>query len=507
MAMNNPLLAVIILLCFAVLCLLIRFRPLWINPTLGVDQWYWLLCAEDVRRRRKLPSRLPYFMLEIEEQWYPPLFAGLLALLPMNWLKTHGGRISQCIDLLHGFVICFAVFWFCNNWIITFLSGVSYLIAWFPLSYNTQLQPRGLANLLLTLATGGLWFCIDTDFFSIWVGVLVISVILLFLHKMTVQMWVVYLLTFAVWARDWTIFLLIPASVVLAVLFSRGFYLKMLKAHWDIVSFWHENIRYLGSHQYYESPLYRNEEFASTAHHRRGWRHQVRKLMSLFKYNAFSLLLPILAYQTLRQPSGKFVTFLWIWLCVTYVWGLLTTFIPYFLALGGGHYYLYQTFVPLFLLAGLVWPSMASTPQCLLFACWGLGLVYSAVKWEKYCRSVGVNEAAVFGGDLKELLEYLKALPKDGVFCIPLTLSEGTAFQTRKKVFWGGHSYGFHALLEPYFPIMRMDVKETLKRMPLNYLLFWREYLKSLKDIGLEEGKDLKYLFGKGKYELYEVVK
>jgi hypothetical protein len=54
---------------------------------------------------------------------------------------------------------------------------------------------------------------------------------------------------------------------------------------------------------------------------------------------------------------------------------------------------------------------------------------------------------------------------------------------------------------------MREEVKETLRNKPLNYLLFWRGYLRSLKDIGLEEGKNIQYLFGKGDYELYEVVK
>lgn len=49
----------------------IRFRIFWINPAVGVDHWYWLLCAEDVKKRRKLPPRLSFFMLEIEEQWYP----------------------------------------------------------------------------------------------------------------------------------------------------------------------------------------------------------------------------------------------------------------------------------------------------------------------------------------------------------------------------------------------------------------------------------------------------
>jgi hypothetical protein len=160
--MSEFLMPYIITLLLILFGLGIRLRPLWINPFLGVDQWYWLLCAEDIKKRRKLPPRLPYFMLEIEEQWYPPLFAGLLALLPMRWLKDHGGKISQLVDLLDGFTIFFTVLWFGNSLTIAFLSGLSYVIAWFPLSYNTQLQPRGLANLLLTMIMVGLWFYVDT---------------------------------------------------------------------------------------------------------------------------------------------------------------------------------------------------------------------------------------------------------------------------------------------------------------------------------------------------------
>jgi len=505
--MFESLMPSLVILLLIGLGLMIRFRPFRVNAALGVDYWYWLLCAEDVKKRRKLPPRLPNFMLEIEEQWYPPLFAGLLALVPMRWLENHGGKISQLIDLLQGFMISLAVLWFSDSLIIASLSGLSYFLAWFPLSYNTQLQPRGLANLLLSLAMIGLWFYIDSGSIAIWGGVLGLSVILLFLHKMTVQMWIVYLLVFGAWAWDWKILLLIPTSLLLALVVSKGFYLKMLKAHWDIVSFWHQNIKYLGSHQYYESNLYRKENFDSTAHHQSGWRHQIRKLLSFYKYNAFILLLPVLAYHAIYQHQGKLENVLWMWLGVTYLWALLTTFVPYLLALGEGQYYIYQTFLPLFLLAGLSIHLTTVFLQGCLFVFWGVGMFYSVLKWERYCRSIPLIRTASVGNDLKEVLNYLKSLPEDGVFCIPFLPSDGTAFWTRKKVFWGGHSYGFQTLLKPYFPIVREQIRETLKKKPINYLLFWRGYLRSLNDIGLEEGRDIRYLFGKGEYDLYEVVK
>jgi hypothetical protein len=508
MAMNETLLIIIILLSLAVLGLLIRFRLFWINPVLGVDQWYWLLCAEDVKRRRKLPPKLPYFMLEIEEQWYPPLFAGLLALLPIRFLEKNGGKISQLIDLLHGLLIFLAVLWTSGSILVAFLSSFSYIIAFFPMSYNFQLQPRGLANLLLTLAMGGLWFYIDTGSFGFWLGVLILSVILLFLHKMTVQMWIVYLLGFGVWAWDWKILLLIPASVLLALVVSKGFYIKMLKAHWDIVSFWNENIHFLGGHQYYESPIYNKGDSKSTYWQRKSFRRLFSRLMFIPYYNIFALLLsPPLIYYAIFHPQEKLANFLWTWLVLTYIWAFSTTLLPYFRALGAGALYIYQSFFPMFLLISLLIPTMPAHFQWWLFTFWGLGILIAMVQWEKHCRSISTNKKAAIGKDLIEVLNYLKQLPKDGVFSIPFQLLDGTAYWTHKKVFWGGHSYGLHTLLKPYFPIMREDVKKTLKNEPINYLLFWRGYLNSLKDIGLEEGEDIRYLIGKGEYELYEVVK
>jgi len=506
--MSKEMLAIPVILFLIAIGIGIRLRPLWINPSLGVDHWYWLLCAEDVKRRRKLPPRLPYFMLEIEEQWYPPLFSGLLALLSMRWLRDHGGKLSQLIDLSQGLMISLTVLWFSNSLSIAFLSGLSYLIAWFPMTYNTQLQPRGLANLFLTLAMGGLCFYIETNSFNMWIGVLVISVILLFLHKMTVQMWIVYLLGFGFWVWDWKIFLLIPASVFLALVISRGFYIKMLKAHWDIISFWAENIQHFGKHQYYDSPLYQKKDRFPKNWRNTDFGRTMIRIIQIPLNNVFVILLPILIFQAVVHPQGQLRSFLWFWLGITYLWSFLTTLLPYFKALGAGSYYVYHAFLPFFALVSLYLPSMSVHLQWWSYTLWGIALAYSAMRWERYCRSIPNQKTTAIGDDLKEVLHYLKGLPKDGVFCIPVyLLPDGTAYWTRKRVFWGGHSYGFHTMLKPLYPIVREDVRETLKKKPLNYLLFWKRYLLSLKDIGLEEGKHLRYLFGKGEYELYEIIK
>ncbi len=495
------------LICLAAVSLGIRVRPFLQNPGLGVDTWYWFLCAEDVRKRRRLPPVLRYFMLEIEEQWYPPLYAGLLAFVPIRLLERYGGILSQTIDLLSGMLIFVGVLLGSDSVAVAFLSGLSYIIAFFPLSYNTQLQPRGLGNLLLTCGVMGVWFYSENHLLGFWMGVLALSLILLFLHKMTVQMWIVYLLGFGLWKMDWSILLLIPTSVLLAIVVSRGFYLKMIKAHWDIVSYWHKNIQYLGSHQFYESPIYRKEGFVSTAVHKKGLTPGIGKLLNIFNYNVFILVIPILIYHGLIHGQTRLETFLWLWLGLTYFWALLTTFASYFKALGAGVYYVYQSFFPLFLLTALSVRQMPIHLQWWFFILWGVGLFLSGSLWEKYCASITIQKNSSAQGDLRAALDYLKALPKDGVFCIPFTLPDVTAYRTRKRVFWGGHSYGFNAHLQPYFPVMKENVLEILKKKSLSYILFWTKYLDSLDDIGLKVGRDVTFRFGKGEYEVYEVIK
>ena len=506
-AMMQSVLIILAFLLLMITGLWVRFRPLRMNPLLGVDNWYWLLCIEDVKKNRRIPARLPYFMLEIEEQWYPPLYSFFMSFIPLEVLKKSGGRVAQFSDLLTGVIIYFGVLWLSDSIPLAFISGFSYIIAFLPLNYSNQLQPRGLANALLSLVVLGLWFYTRTGSLVVWSGILVISVIILFLHKMTTQIWWVYLLGFGIWARDLTLPILLPASIFLAIIISKGFYIKVLKAHWDIVTFWNENIQHLGSHQYYESPQYWKEGFVSTAVHQKGLSHQVRKLWSLLVNNIFILLLPVCIYFNLFHSHNDFESFLWWWLCLTYLWAFLTTFVPYLKALGAGILYLYQSFLPLFLIVTLLVLDMPLNFQWPLFILWAVGLILSVAQWEKYCRSVAHQKTGVLQEELGEVLNYLKEQPKDGVFCIPFTLPDVTAYWTQKKVFWGGHGYGFHSYLKPYFPIMRENVLETLREKHLHYVLFWQGYLDSLEDIGLKVGQDLKLLFSKGDYELYEVVR
>src|SRR5215831_5543839 len=64
----------------------------------GVDTWYYLASAEAIRTQRRLPIRLPQYLLQDPEESYPAVFPLFLAALPPNWLRSYFWLISSLID-------------------------------------------------------------------------------------------------------------------------------------------------------------------------------------------------------------------------------------------------------------------------------------------------------------------------------------------------------------------------------------------------------------------------
>ncbi|MCG8545562.1 MAG: hypothetical protein MJE12_15290, partial [Alphaproteobacteria bacterium] len=84
----------------AALFLAVRLYPIWPQRKQGCDAFNILLCAEAIRRDRRVPARVPdLFILEDAAQWYPPVFLALCALLPQTWLRRHYWLFHHLVDL------------------------------------------------------------------------------------------------------------------------------------------------------------------------------------------------------------------------------------------------------------------------------------------------------------------------------------------------------------------------------------------------------------------------
>src|SRR5215467_8206028 len=67
----------------------------------GVDTWYYLASAEAIRAQRRLPIKLPQYLLHDEKESYPAVFPLFLALLPTKWLGAYFWLISPIVDSVH----------------------------------------------------------------------------------------------------------------------------------------------------------------------------------------------------------------------------------------------------------------------------------------------------------------------------------------------------------------------------------------------------------------------
>src|SRR3954464_12061774 len=64
----------------------------------GVDTWYYLASAQAIREQKRLPIRLPQYLLHDEYESYPAVFPLFLAMLSPRWLQSYFWLVSPIID-------------------------------------------------------------------------------------------------------------------------------------------------------------------------------------------------------------------------------------------------------------------------------------------------------------------------------------------------------------------------------------------------------------------------
>ena len=205
---------------------------------LWVDHWYWKLYLETYWRERRFPPELPQYLLE-EAQWYPPLFILLVAHLPRIVFERYSHLVGLMVDLFRLALCMVLIGWLSNsNSLAVGIAGLIYATTPIMVSYNVQLNPRGLGALFLDLqvllvflllSQGGPWW--------FWAAACLLGALVLLTHKMTTQLMVFLALAGTLLAGDWRIIAIIPISMFVAWLIIGEFFPKVLLSMWDIVTF------------------------------------------------------------------------------------------------------------------------------------------------------------------------------------------------------------------------------------------------------------------------------
>ena len=455
------------------LALALRCAPLAFSPRgAGIDHWYWKSYIDTYRSDKRFPPSLPQYILE-DHQWYPPLFPLLLAQLPAWMFNRFNTVIAIAIDLARLVMLLAVAYWSSDGAVsVIVVAGLLYATTPILVAYNIQLNPRGLAALMLDgllillliqLDLGGPWW--------VWPVIVVIGSLILLTHKMTTQLFWFFILGTALVYRKWLLLLLIPASAATALVLSRGFYLNVLRAHWDIVSFWNRNRRWIGADLVRESPIYGDGQHERPEKlHRRGVSGVLRQMATLFGFNPAAWIGCLLIYERLwlGSPVLIFPTYLLVWLLLACLFACLTTFVRGFKCLGAGYLYLYNASLITSLLLGIAFKQTLVPEFSKPFIVGALLLSVGAVI--AYYVFFHRNKRARVHEGLDHMIGALRQMPRGVVMCVPANWYEVVAYKTGHPVLWGGHGYGFRKL-EPTFPRFLMPIRKIVEQYDVRYLV------------------------------------
>ena len=474
---------------------LIRFYPIWPIRFQGCDAYYILMCAESFRRDRRLPIRLPpVYILEKPEQWYPPGFFILCALIPQRWLERYYWALNHIVDLATigiGFAICASV----GLPAMGAIAVVVYALAPGLVLEYANLTTRPFGALLLTgflvLAFYGMedWWCAAAAALA--------GVILLFSHKLSSQQLWFTAPVLAVATSDWR-WLIWPVVLYLAALavWPRGFW-RIARAHAITVRFWHRYWPMLGAHVVRQSPIYGDGKTRMQFYREETWRSAIQVCKDMLHQNYF--IVPLVGLAVLQRPSAPIDLFLIGWIVSVYLAAILIHFVHALRGIGLGRQYLKFALAPT-----LIFLALHILEVDLFLAMVLVAAV--ALEARQYVLIAGnlrrqeVGQTGRNSTELRSLVDILNSRVAR-VMCLPAHLCDLVAFSGRVATYWGTHSEDFDDRLAAFFPVLQRRIEDYAAEDGLTHLLIDQRYVTA-DELRLPSGSFLKQA---GSYALFNL--
>lgn len=457
------------------LSVVIRTWVRWRRRDFGIDTWYFLNYADGFRKQKRIPVRLNNYLLDIEEQWYPPITAILVSLLPRKTADRYHWVISAAIDSLQAILLYVFSIFLTGRMDISVAAALLYITSTVNSSMSSNLNARPLASLVLTLLMLALYnYSLTPGMFPL-VIVIFFGALLLHTHKMATQQLLFFIIGLTVLSGNVSYLYILGLIFVTSLIISGGFYRKILKNNIEIIGYWVRNLPYLGKHQVYESPLYKNGKSGVSRMGVCGLK--AHKIMSVVAKSQLLLFLAITIFFWASKENNlhiKNISFLFFWVFINYFTVISTTYLPLFKFIGEGFkYIIYGVFPVSFLVSyGLIslMPWVPASYVILgVLICVNLFIQLFTLKQQF------LNTSSYVDDELKRIIGILKGLEEDNVMCIPVYKAEPVAYLAGKKVLWGGHGSGWTALND-FFPVIRVPLEVLMKKYKISFLLLDKRF-------------------------------
>lgn len=482
-----------------------RIFPLLKYRNRGCDSFYFLLTVVEFKKKKKIPITLPpYYLLDIEEQWYPPGFTIFLSLFPRSFLDNYHWMISPLLDCAQLIMVCYFTFFLTGNWIAASLVGILYALTPTLISENSSLNSRALASLLFTAFMLSLFFLRSSSFGWIIVP-LILGMCILLTHKMATQ--AIFFLLFSLSIVDFNphypiLLFTIPLFTLIS---SKGFYWKILKGHYDILKFWHRNWRNLWAHQIYDSAVYSDgqEKKIIEKSHRDTLRDilgNTRQALNTLSSNPFiyALFYLLIFHHNLLNQDFLFLTW---WAVSVFILGVLTSTWPKLRFLGEGYKYIKYSVFPVSIVVGtnllfLVRSDISYFALLIFLLIIALGKIFL-----RHYPMISSARGAigVVNSNFRHIINFVKRNRLDRILCLPVDLCDMLVYYCRVKVLWGTHHYNFNSAVQPFWPILEKPIEHFMEEYDLKVIVTDDKYV----DFEQLKVPDIKEIYCRGRYHIY----
>lgn len=471
----------------AILAFIFEIYPRVLNRKYGVDIWTHLLYLKEYHRQKGIPKRIENGFLIPGDYDYPPAFIWILSKFPLKLVEKYEFLFSPFFDFVHLVIIFGLVYIFTSNILLALLTQVLYSLTPIIVLENSSATPRSLGYTLFTvLMTLIIILLYEPNVIFFILAVIVGSAIFL-THRFTAQGFLFFAVAFTIFEKSLLFLLVFILSFLIAVLLSKGFYLKVLRGHLGNLRFWKNNINYRFAHQV-KGNISHNE------HH-----DFVFKVYNEFlKFPPFVLeitspwVLFTLYMFIFEFPTNPILSKMVLWVVVSYVLAILTIWIPKFRFLGEGQRYLELSAFPAsFLASNLLLSKINSTIGLLLVALYSTIGILALVTIIVIQRKAIINEKMrTLTPDMKKMFSYIKSLKtKPRLLCIPHQITTNTIYHTGCQVYVNA-SYATINKISDIYPYIRKPIRNIMKEHGLDYILLNKDYA-SVFDLKIDNSKKI----------------
>ena len=470
----------------AVVSFCLHTWPRWFNRYFGVDVWRHIDEALYIRTHKRLNTGHQERYLIDQPGDYPPLLRLILAVFPPAWLDEYQWVIAPAFDFLHNLLLYLFLIALTHDVRIAWLGQMVYMASPLVAMEDSNLTTRSLGALTFTASVlplalfqsgHGLW----------WLGIAVVGIaVLCVAHRMSLQALVVIVAVFTLMDRTAWYVGALGAGMLLAILISGGFYLKVLEGHAAMLQFWRQNIQYKVAHQIRGIPKRgeKNPDMVFRINHLLKDSHVITMLAS----NPWIPVMAVLYYGLLHgQLDGRYgaaaplVPRLALWAMSLLCAGWAIRCVPAWRFLGEGERYVEYASFPVAVVMSLSIGSLLHTPAgpfvlagCLIVL---LGACIIPIVVMQYLVVLKDVERSVTPA-MRRIFEHLNTVTEEvRLFAIPLYLITPSMHFTTCRVVSTDNSRAHLTDIQEFAPYLKRPLREILARYRVNYLFVSERYV------------------------------